>query len=221
MENVNIVLTNNIQKYRRISGMTQKELANRLGVTFQAISKWENERSAPDISLIPKIADIFDCSIDELFSKERKHDSTSNGDITLEWQDDGVIRGVIFKGRKIIDSTEDLSNFSFTVNGDVKNVSSECNINLTGNALGKCTAGGDIFITGDVSSICNAGGDITVTGDVNGACCAGDNVEVVGDVASYCNAGNDCIISGNVSGICCAGRDVFNTPPSSDDEKDE
>lgn len=221
MENVNIILANNIQKYRKISGLTQEELANRLGVTFQAVSKWENERSAPDISLIPKIADIFDCSIDELFSREKKHDSTSSGDITLEWQNDGVIRGVIFEGRKIIDSTAELSNFSFTVNGDAENVSSDCNINLTGNISGKCTAVGDIFITGDVSNICNAGGDITVTGDVNGACCAGNNLEVVGDVASYCNAGNDCIITGDVSGMCCAGRDIINNPPYSDDEDEE
>ena len=68
MENVNIVLATNILKYRKKSGLSQEELANKLGVTFQAISKWENAKAAPDISFLPTMADIFECSIDDLFS---------------------------------------------------------------------------------------------------------------------------------------------------------
>ena len=40
MENINIVLAANILKYRKKSGLSQEELANKLGVTFQAVSKW-------------------------------------------------------------------------------------------------------------------------------------------------------------------------------------
>lgn len=244
MENINIVLANNIQNLRKKAEMTQDELAARLGVTFQAVSKWENERSAPDISLLPEIADIFGCSIDELFSRKPNYNIQSNEDsssscITLDWQDDGVIRGVVFEGRNIIHNTDDLSSFTFTVNGDAKNISSDCNISLTGNVNGKCSSEGDMYICGDVSSssnaACNAGGDITITGDVKGACCAGKDVNVVGDVAgycyagnnclisgdvaSYCNAENDCIISGNVNGLCCAGRDVVTSSHSSENDK--
>ncbi len=68
MDAVNIVLATNIQKYRKQSGLNQVEFAKKLGVTFQAVSKWENKKSTPDISLLPEIADIFGCSIDDLFS---------------------------------------------------------------------------------------------------------------------------------------------------------
>ena len=45
MDYTNIVLAANIQKYRKKCGLTQEELANKLGVTFQAVSKWENAKS--------------------------------------------------------------------------------------------------------------------------------------------------------------------------------
>ena len=52
---------------RKQKGITQKELANELGVTTQAVSKWENLRCCPDIQLLPDIARVFDVSIDVLF----------------------------------------------------------------------------------------------------------------------------------------------------------
>ena len=77
MENVNIVLAANILKYRKKNGLSQDELANKLGVTFQAVSKWELAKAAPDISFLPTMADVFECSIDDLFSylpKYRRED---------------------------------------------------------------------------------------------------------------------------------------------------
>ena len=68
MENINIVLAANILKYRKKSGLSQEELAQKLGVTFQAVSKWENAKAAPDITFLPIMADVFECSIDDLFS---------------------------------------------------------------------------------------------------------------------------------------------------------
>ena len=53
--------------------MTQDGLAEMLGVSSQAVSKWENDISCPDIMLLPHISDIFQVSIDELFSKEPKN----------------------------------------------------------------------------------------------------------------------------------------------------
>ena len=73
MENVNIVLAANILKYRKKSGLSQEELANKLGVTFQAVSKWENAKAVPDITFLPIMADIFECSIDDLFSYMPKY----------------------------------------------------------------------------------------------------------------------------------------------------
>lgn len=49
--------------------MTQEELASRIGVTYQAVSKWENMQSYPDITLLPALADIFGLSLDQLFGR--------------------------------------------------------------------------------------------------------------------------------------------------------
>lgn len=55
-----------IADYRKAANMTQSEVADQLGVTYQAVSKWERDESLPDITMLPKIADLFDISIDTL-----------------------------------------------------------------------------------------------------------------------------------------------------------
>ena len=62
-----VCIGKNIKRLRRELGLTQVELARRLGVTCQAISKWETQANSPDIALIPKIAGVLGVSIDELF----------------------------------------------------------------------------------------------------------------------------------------------------------
>ncbi|HHT44008.1 MAG TPA: helix-turn-helix domain-containing protein [Fastidiosipila sp.] len=64
-------LGNNIAKFRREMKMTQDQLAEMLAVSPQAVSKWENDVSYPDIELLPKLADIFGVTIDRLFSNEQ------------------------------------------------------------------------------------------------------------------------------------------------------
>ena len=63
---------NRISQSRKEKGITQEEMAERLGVTPQAVSKWENDISYPDILLLPKIAEILDVSVDVLLSGEAK-----------------------------------------------------------------------------------------------------------------------------------------------------
>ncbi|MBR3166299.1 MAG: response regulator [Lachnospiraceae bacterium] len=58
-----------IRSLRRQNGMTQAALAQRLGVTDKAVSKWERDVSYPDVTLIPKLADIFGVTADDLFSE--------------------------------------------------------------------------------------------------------------------------------------------------------
>ena len=57
----------NIYTLRKEKKITQAQLAEKLGVSEQAVSKWENEQCAPDVSLFPIIADYFGVSIDRLF----------------------------------------------------------------------------------------------------------------------------------------------------------
>ncbi len=58
---------NKIRKLRFRASLTQEQLADRLGISAQAVSKWENAVAMPDISLLPELSEIFGVSIDELF----------------------------------------------------------------------------------------------------------------------------------------------------------
>lgn len=58
----------NITAFRKTSGMTQEELANRIGVSAQAVSKWETGVSMPDIMLLPTIADVFGITVDDIYT---------------------------------------------------------------------------------------------------------------------------------------------------------
>lgn len=59
-------LGDNIRRLRRARDLTQEQLADRLGVTYQSVSRWENSTAYPDIELLPAIGDIFSVSVDEL-----------------------------------------------------------------------------------------------------------------------------------------------------------
>lgn len=57
-----------IRKYRKKSGMTQEEMAKRLGVTAPAVNKWENNNTLPDVALLAPIARLLGITTDELLS---------------------------------------------------------------------------------------------------------------------------------------------------------
>ncbi len=59
-----------IAQYRRAKNMTQEELAERVGVSPQAVSKWENDVCCPDIMLLPKLGAILGVSVDALLSEK-------------------------------------------------------------------------------------------------------------------------------------------------------
>lgn len=59
-----------IAALRRANGLTQKQLADRLGVSDKAVSRWERDESLPDLTLLPVIADLFHITVDELLRGE-------------------------------------------------------------------------------------------------------------------------------------------------------
>jgi len=62
-----------IKKLRIDNNLTQLELAEKLGVTYQAVSKWENGKNVPDIATLKEISKLFNIDIDEIISGEIKN----------------------------------------------------------------------------------------------------------------------------------------------------
>jgi transcriptional regulator with XRE-family HTH domain len=69
MEVKNLEISKNIRFYRKSLGLTQEELANRLGGKKSLVSNYENGYSVPDIFTLIKLADIFDVTLDELVGR--------------------------------------------------------------------------------------------------------------------------------------------------------
>ena len=82
----------NIKFFREKKDITQSELADKLCVTRQAVSNWENGKTEPDIEMLNKIASVLEISIEELiygFKRETKIINTKN--VT-----ENITRGVSF-----------------------------------------------------------------------------------------------------------------------------
>ena len=197
----------NIAAFRRKKGWTQAQLGDIIGVSNQAVSKWESEMTMPDVMLLPDLADAFGCYIDELFSREVKTEIHYDHCAELPWNDDETIRGVVCKGKKILKVSDLADRFTFEITGEAKNVQSECNIEIKGNVSGGCKAGLNISVDGGVSGGCHSGGDITVQGGLSGGCNTGGDVTVGGGLSGGCNIGGDICCAGDLSGdINCGGE---------------
>ena len=72
---MNIEIANRLVQLRREQGLSQEELASKLGVSRQAVSKWERDLSCPDVSSLPRLAEILEVSIDELMQTKPKNSS--------------------------------------------------------------------------------------------------------------------------------------------------
>lgn len=88
--------------YRRLHAMTQEELAERLNVSAQAVSKWEQKINLPDIMLLPEIADVFKISIDELFGMKVDKEPVFELVESVPWEDDRKIRFAVYHGKKLM-----------------------------------------------------------------------------------------------------------------------
>ena len=75
-----------IAKLRKEKNVTQEELASKVGVSSQAVSKWENG-GMPDADLLPRIADFFEVSIDTLFGRNIKDQCDFAQIITAQFED--------------------------------------------------------------------------------------------------------------------------------------
>ena len=73
---------NRIAELRKEKRMTQIELAEKMGVTDKAVSKWERDLACPDVSTLPKLAEVFDISVDELMQCKAESQNEKKKDFT-------------------------------------------------------------------------------------------------------------------------------------------
>jgi len=67
-----MTLGQKLKELRSLKGLTQKELADKLHVSFQTVSKWENGENEPDIATLKELAALFNCSVDYLIGSENE-----------------------------------------------------------------------------------------------------------------------------------------------------
>ena len=71
------IISGNISRYRKDLGLTQENLADKLGITFQAVSKWETGQTVPETMLLPKLAHALNISVDKLLGYDAHTDEFS------------------------------------------------------------------------------------------------------------------------------------------------
>lgn len=68
IENLKSIITSNLIKYRKQAGLTQAQLASKLGYSDKTVSKWEREEGVPDIYILKQIADLYNITVNDLIS---------------------------------------------------------------------------------------------------------------------------------------------------------
>ncbi len=226
----NNYLGHTINHLRKEKGWTQDQLAEKLGISFQAVSKWENSTSFPDITILPELADIFGIRIDEFFRESPKeskqeppietlnvyevsedkaqfiepsphHVHQSELKQDLPWEDDGKLRAVLYEGHSLIKNTQPHElKLVVEVNGDIKDLISDFSVNCN-DVYGNARAG-DGMNCNDVYGNANAGDQLNCN-DIKGNARAGDSIRC-SDIAGDATAGDD-IKCSDIGGIAVAG----------------
>ena len=220
-------LNETISFYRKKQGLTQEQLANSLGVTNQSVSKWESGQCCPDISLIPRLADIFGISIDELFGKK----ASKNGAHVIPFADDDVYRVIVTNGNRIYSVHENLNKhiclrfpencnettrqyFKVEVFGNL-----HCDASINGDVICYGTIechdiNGDIrechnniVCSGDINGSANTGDSLTCGGSISGAVACGDGLDCGGMINGSVNCGDNVSCGGSIMGsVTCGGN---------------
>ena len=215
-----------ISARRKDKGLTQEALANILGVSNQAVSKWESDACCPDIALLPQLVDALEMTLDELFGRESKETSTEKADADgqvlpiaaeLPWEDDDSIHAVLFQGHRLLqpkqgslfrhDKYDEIrKTVELHFSGSAQDIYSDFSIVCTDTTIGGNVKAGDGVTCGDIGGSVAAGDSVrcaSVGGDVQ----AGDGVTCSGEVKGNVRAG-DSVTCGSVGGDVTASDGV-------------
>ncbi len=105
-----------LAKYRKIKGLSQEELAFKLDVSRQAVSKWERDEASPDTNNLIALAKIYGVSLDDLLYKdpeevkfkEKKQEETSNEETTNKNNDSNEFVSISKDGIHVIDEEDEV-----------------------------------------------------------------------------------------------------------------
>ena len=96
MLNLGLKLGENLKKFRLQRELTQEQLADVLGVSAQAVSRWENGTTYPDITLLPTIASYFEITLDELMGMENWRSEEQLKELLGQLEENGS-KGLIYE----------------------------------------------------------------------------------------------------------------------------
>ena len=212
-----------ILRRRKEKELTQEALANQLGVSNQAVSKWEGDVCCPDLQLLPLLADTLELSLDELFGRESKEKPTQKAEADsqilpiaaeLPWEDDDSIHAVLFQGHRLLqpkqgslfrhDKYDEIrKTVELHFSGTAQDIYSDFSVVCTDSTISGSVRAGDGVTCTDVGGDVTAGDDVTC-GNVGGNVSANDSVrcgEVKGNVRA-----SDSVTCGDISGSVSAER---------------
>lgn len=207
-----------ILRRRKEKGLTQEALANKLGVSNQAVSKWEGDVCCPDLQLLPLLADTLELSLDELFGRESMAKAAQKAEADsqilpiaaeLPWEDDDAIHAVLFQGHRLLqpkqgslfrhDKYDEIrKTVELHFSGTAQDIYSDFSVVCTDSTISGSVRAGDGVTCGNVGGNVQAGDSVHCTGDVQGNVRASDSVtcgNVGGDVSA-----NDSVRCGEVRG---------------------
>ena len=212
-----------ILRRRKEKGLTQEALANKLGVSNQAVSKWEGDVCCPDLQLLPLLADTLELSLDELFGRESMAKTAQKAEADsqilpiaaeLPWEDDDAIHAVLFQGHRLLqpkqgslfrhDKYDEIrKTVELHFSGTAQDIYSDFSVVCTDSTISGSVRAGDGVTCTDVGGDVTAGDDVTC-GNVGGDVSASDSVrcgEVKGNVRA-----SDSVTCGDISGSVSAER---------------
>jgi transcriptional regulator with XRE-family HTH domain len=211
-----------LAQLRKTAQLTQDALAAKLGVTYQAVSKWETGSCYPDVTLLPKIANVFGTTVDFLLGGVQPEPASSPAveapesfaspavpdsnepvpDLIVDSPGDLEIR-VFCKGRQVADAKVS-GTITVRLLGRVRDIS--CDASLVCEEVE-----GDVAVQGSLECRGDIGGDVSVTGnlrckgEIGGDASVGGNFEGTGDIGGDVSAGGNLMCTGDIGGDVSAG----------------
>ncbi len=165
-----ISFSQRFKELRKAKNISQEAVAEVLGISPQAVSKWECAQSYPDIELLPTIADMFNVTIDSLFRDTSATESYN----ALPFPDDGKRRLVRYQGHKLITHGEHDGEITYCPNCDENTIEIWGDCTIEGDVSGNVACTGNVCCA-DIAGNTYTGGNVRC-GDIYGNLTSGGSI---------------------------------------------